>query len=1457
MAKITWTLVLGLLILLSLPTHAQSLAYSDNWSSNNGSSSDGVSWGGYSLGATATNIPTNSDCLCWDWNDNASDDNLIANWENCYCKTGTAQTQCMAISTLVTSVCNAGNCAVQSLSANHPINTGSSGQAWSNSLDIREYRDCDNSSGQQGAYNWLDQDGNPYFVVYPKQYDCDNQSSTVYDFEGTFASGSNVNIAIDISCPAYKACDESDAHTNHDDVLITNPTASIPSPCSTVDGLQNENECSSWAACLSGVCSGARTYHTNFCFADQSVGFSNLQVPFTNTCGGSGHQEDDSGGSYQCNLQLGSGYVCDADLDALQYLNDMNAPAFCKKNVYTSCSTNSNCWNDNGGIDCMGSSGNKVCTYGNNGDSCFNNDNAQCDSNRCDGTCQARLADGNSCDEASDCTANACTTGFCGTGSGSGSSCTLDTDCASQLCVANVCQSTVNYNPSISRTDSWADANSAGNSTTDDGAVFVNGAVYPKTAGLREQTDMLCYDLDGNGTYDACYYDTNGCGGSGCSANSCNYFSIPNGISNKYSCDIDSPNGCRVGLDGGTAPKICTGSGCLVSTAQGADFRQIQAKAYTDCDDSSSLRAETSVTSDSSNASYFVAHAKYYEAVSNIPNEWEYYITGQFGSSDLNSYEINSISCPANYAVDRVAEELRVYTPNGTIPSVCKKIPEQSCTSNSQCLYNVCSGNVCQLSGGIKGHLYDESFQPLANKVMKLYTCSNALVSTSTTDTYGKYGFYMSPGSYKLKTTAPWGDVTFVWQGEPSGCHYYGSGFNLMWATLSMHAHIEGRALNPQGFPSVGLNFDASTCSNTVMDTDTTDSQGEFDLVSDSGYQKLNVDLNGNKYPITDANNNACIFRAGNVDVGDLTVTANCSLYNDTCSDANPNVRLFSCSQSSANGCSCLSQVCVAGCTSGAPQCNAVGTGTLKVTVQDVNGEGIPYVNVRVDTVSQGITNYLGKKEVNTLHGMHLVNVTCPTGSPSGQQSAYLNGNQKFVNFTLNCPAQPKGDLVIQAKSGSGYPVANVIIEINGQEKGQTNPFGFVRIEDVAYGSKTITAHYGLLNDLNQVIPYNRSTQTDVNSPLATVNFSILAPGQLGFSSVSEPNYHPTFVPVLLAAADVISFEMDVQDYCNCMYGDSGSILVNSCVSQITSPQCTNANACIDGLVSFLGQTANQCPLEGAFLIGDTALPLIPLGFLKHTAVHFLGFGLAHLDDLQNGGNVIKKVGESVEYTKQGAKKVGEKADDVPSILKKAPNVGISLQGLTQAEINVIENLIQRAGPGGEDAFKGLIGQSDNYFAITSDYMKMSYKNLAKLKTKLPAADYIKLEQRLADSRSNFNNAKGALGEIEAGASQEFENRLLKYDDYPSGSSKKFDFEVDDGFVEIKTTDMINGTQTESTINELVQKAVEWHDIYPNKKFYARFKHPINSEISDRIANDILERRPNYGLSMLSVSSFN
>jgi hypothetical protein len=251
--RIFLMLLFSSLIVLQLPiSNAASILYNDAWDMLYGGTSDAVVWGDFNLYAYASSVDTEADCLCWDWDDDGSDDNIIANWDNCYCESGQKQQDCVSYSSLVYTVCDNGDCTSDvSLTEWHFTDTGSDGDHWREYRDIREYRDCDNSAGERGIYNWEGQEGRPYWVVYRHQYDCDSDPgpSTDPDYEGDYGGWVDIDSNTGM-CYSWEECDE-----NHDESTSDGTRSSIynevlNSPCRTKSGYS----CSSDDDCLSDNC---------------------------------------------------------------------------------------------------------------------------------------------------------------------------------------------------------------------------------------------------------------------------------------------------------------------------------------------------------------------------------------------------------------------------------------------------------------------------------------------------------------------------------------------------------------------------------------------------------------------------------------------------------------------------------------------------------------------------------------------------------------------------------------------------------------------------------------------------------------------------------------------------------------------------------------------------------------------------------------------------------------------------------------------------------------------------------------------------------------------------------------------------------------------------------------------------------------------------------------------------
>lgn len=241
-------ILLILIIMLIRPINAAFVDYDDEWETAEGTDSDAAVWGSYYLYIYSHGVNIYADCMCFDWcDDGGSDDDYWSDWDHCFCKSTQTRDDCKTYSSWVNSICGEGNCVIQSdLEYGHNIDTGSSGNQANCAVDIREYRDCDGSSGQQGIYNWATQEGRDYWIVYGHQYDCDADPgpSTDPDYEGDFGSWLNI-YANTGKCSASEECDE-----NHDAIVSYTSSATPSDPCRT----KNWYSCSSGSDCISDKC---------------------------------------------------------------------------------------------------------------------------------------------------------------------------------------------------------------------------------------------------------------------------------------------------------------------------------------------------------------------------------------------------------------------------------------------------------------------------------------------------------------------------------------------------------------------------------------------------------------------------------------------------------------------------------------------------------------------------------------------------------------------------------------------------------------------------------------------------------------------------------------------------------------------------------------------------------------------------------------------------------------------------------------------------------------------------------------------------------------------------------------------------------------------------------------------------------------------------------------------------
>jgi len=242
------------------------------------------------------------------------------------------------------------------------------------------------------------------------------------------------------------------------------------------------------------------------------------------------------------------------------------------------------------------------------------------------------------------------------------------------------------------------------------------------------------------------------------------------------------------------------------------------------------------------------------------------------------------------------------------------------------------------------------------------------------------------------------------------------------------------------------------------------------------------------------------------------------------------------------------------------------------------------------------------------------------------------------------------GVLQVNVDNINGYPVANVYVYVDGEERALTCPFGYVYIEDVPYCDHRIDIRYSITNP-DFLGDYQRSLDVTVDEEKEVVNFIATLPDRsqlaqarsLGDSSnfTRIESFTPAIVPAVAAMAviDIASVTWSTDEFCRCMFQEEGSSGIEQCISAITD--CSgDIRGCIGEVRENAGPAANRCKFEGAMLVGDVASPFIPVGFIGHGVAAVVGEGrvLRIVDDIGEHGRIIKtKADGTIEYVKGGA----------------------------------------------------------------------------------------------------------------------------------------------------------------------------------------------------------------------------
>lgn len=241
---------------------------------------------------------------------------------------------------------------------------------------------------------------------------------------------------------------------------------------------------------------------------------------------------------------------------------------------------------------------------------------------------------------------------------------------------------TMSYATSFYLTDNWF----YHDSTPTDDIIFVTRTILPQIIDLTKDSsaDMICYDWDNNNQYDNCYWDTDdGCGGSGCNANSCDFDDIPGLMPDswKTGCDIDGGfNSCVIG-SGGTPERICSGCDGVDSDNPISGF--MDAKIFHDCDGLQTVE-------DLSPYDYKIVSSKKFDC--NTGNSYD--LEGRIGYNNWQIVADLTCEIPGTICSDDLDDQY-AYKYADPIPDPCGRGAWAACNDTSECAIGKCIDNEC------------------------------------------------------------------------------------------------------------------------------------------------------------------------------------------------------------------------------------------------------------------------------------------------------------------------------------------------------------------------------------------------------------------------------------------------------------------------------------------------------------------------------------------------------------------------------------------------------------------------------------------------------------------------------------------------------------------------------------------------------------------------------------------
>lgn len=769
------------------------------------------------------------------------------------------------------------------------------------------------------------------------------------------------------------------------------------------------------------------------------------------------------------------------------------------------------------------------------------------------------------------------------------------------------------------------------------------------------------------------------------------------------------------------------------------------------------------------------------------------------------------------------------------------------------CPYNYpfyCSGgcwntreNPCNGFAILSGVVQDEDENLVQGAIVKWTDCSDNLVTSDTTNSNGEFSLRATAGSYKLKVT--YNEITYLFVVEGTECYYYAPdsyGFTLtIFTKTTLHGYIKDLEDNP-----LDVTVEFRDCSSeTLIASDDTNSTGYFSVTADAGYYKIFINVTaGYRIKLVDSEDNDCFLLVGDIDFGTMNIppTPDCSVFNYMCYGPDKNIKLFNCYWD--DGCWCYGQECLCGCTDGAPECDPCDVGTIYVDVDNVNDNYNPQPGAKVYLGGEykGTTDSFGKKAVSAGYGYREVEVECPDGSYCSSQTVYVDGNE-YLYFDCDCDTQ-KGDLQVNVDNINGYPVANVYVYVDGEERALTNPFGYAYIEDVPYGNHHIDIRYRITNP-DYEGDYQKSLDITVDEAKEVVNFIATLPGQTGlaqskgdlsnFSRIG--NFTPKIAPVAVAMAviDVASVAWSTDEFCKCVFQEEGSFGVQQCVNAIKGCVGDTRN-CVAEIREKAGPTADRCKFEEAMLVGDAASPFIPAGIVGHGLAMVVGKSrvLKLVDDIGEAGRVIGKKGEDlVSYVKEGLERFAKWFDDLGKFKKFIVE---GTEHWSDDALKGLENIAEAAGggPGGKKAAEEFVEKLGKEYG--DDYAQKIAEGIKELQKRgIPGAE--ELPEKIGKATNDLNNLKGIAFEVEVATDSRYIDSVAEVrKEIPNG---EMDILLKNGdIIECKNIKWGSPSSDSSKIKKIVKQVGTFRDYNSNANIRIVFKElptTVRSDIESRL----------------------